>query len=251
MGEAREKSRFMYLNFYGQKVDIPYIIWRIDGADQNILIDAGCSAEDYYRVVKEGSEEGFIADGTELGQESTAMLAQIAAEELGLKINKVFVEMGDTWNCPRVGRTSASRLTYALGNALLLATEKIRETLIQRAAKMLGINKDKLTLVDGEIKVKGSSSKKLSLQKIAEVCSNEGLKLLEESWFKFPEDRYMYGHTFMASAADVEVDLITGEIKILKLINVHDSGKVINPDMANGQLYGGSIQALGYALKED
>ncbi len=191
------------------------------------------------------------AGGTELGQGSTTMLAQIVAEELGLQINKVFVEMGDTWTCPRAGRTSASRLTYVLGNALLLATEKIRDTLIQRAAKMLETNKDELIFVDGEIKAKGSSSKGLSLQEIAEVCSNEGLKLREEGWFKFPEDRYMYGHTFMASAADVEVDLITGEIKVLKLVNVHDSGKVINPDLAKGQLYGGSIQALGYALTED
>ena len=63
MGEAREKSRFTYLNFYGEKVDIPYIIWRIKGADQNIIIDAGCSAESYYTVIKEGSEEGFVAGG--------------------------------------------------------------------------------------------------------------------------------------------------------------------------------------------
>ena len=191
------------------------------------------------------------AGGTELGQGSATILAQIVAEELGLKMDKVFVEMGDTWTCPRAGRTSASRLTYVLGNALLLATKKIRERLIQRAADMLEIHKDDLLLLDGEIQAKGSSSKGLSLRKITEACSNEGLKLREEGWFKFPEDRYMYGHTFMASAADVEVDLITGEIKILKLVNVHDSGKVINPVLAKGQLYGGSIQALGYALTED
>jgi N-acyl homoserine lactone hydrolase len=63
MGPAREKSRFTYLNFYGQTVDIPYIIWRIEGADKNILIDAGCSSRDYYRVIKGGSEEGFVAGG--------------------------------------------------------------------------------------------------------------------------------------------------------------------------------------------
>lgn len=63
MGPAREKSRFTYLNFYGQTVDIPYIIWHIQGADQNILIDAGCSAADYYRVIKGGSEESFRAGG--------------------------------------------------------------------------------------------------------------------------------------------------------------------------------------------
>jgi len=191
------------------------------------------------------------AGGTELGQGITTVLAQIAAEELGLPINKVFVEMSDTWTCPRAGRTSASRLTYVLGNALLLATEKIRNTLLNRAAKMLEVSKDELILEHGKIKAKGSPSKGVGLQEVATVCSNEGLKLREEGWFKYPEDRYMYGHTFMASAADVVVDLVTGEITILKLVNIHDSGKVINPILAKGQLYGGSLQALGYALTEN
>lgn len=63
MGLAREKSRFTYLNFYGQKVDIPYIVWKIEGTDQNVIIDAGCGAEDYYRVIKGGSAGQFIAGG--------------------------------------------------------------------------------------------------------------------------------------------------------------------------------------------
>ncbi|OJX07496.1 MAG: hypothetical protein BGO72_08580 [Burkholderiales bacterium 70-64] len=63
MGPAREKSRFTYLNFYGQKVDIPYIVWRINGTEKNILVDAGCSAADYYRVVKGGGGGQFVAGG--------------------------------------------------------------------------------------------------------------------------------------------------------------------------------------------
>ncbi len=63
MGPAREKSRFTYLNFYGQKIDIPYIIWHVAGANKNILIDAGCSAADYYRVIKGCSADQFVAGG--------------------------------------------------------------------------------------------------------------------------------------------------------------------------------------------
>ena len=62
-GPAREKSRFTYLNFYGQSVDIPYIVWNIEGADQNILIDSGCSAADYYRVIKGETDQAFQAGG--------------------------------------------------------------------------------------------------------------------------------------------------------------------------------------------
>lgn len=54
MGPQREKSRFTYLNFYGQKVDIPYIIWYLEGADKHILIDSGCSSRDYVEVIKGG-----------------------------------------------------------------------------------------------------------------------------------------------------------------------------------------------------
>jgi glyoxylase-like metal-dependent hydrolase (beta-lactamase superfamily II) len=85
MGEAREKSRFTYLNFYGQKVDIPYIIWRIEGADQNILIDAGCSGEDYYRVIKEGSEEGFVAGGEKFKDVKDVTLFEDGLAKWGLK----------------------------------------------------------------------------------------------------------------------------------------------------------------------
>jgi len=63
LGPAREKSRFTYLNFYGEKVDIPYIVWRVNGTGKNILIDAGCSAEDYYRVIKGQSAAQFAAGG--------------------------------------------------------------------------------------------------------------------------------------------------------------------------------------------
>jgi CO/xanthine dehydrogenase Mo-binding subunit len=191
------------------------------------------------------------AGGCELGQGVTTLLAQIVAEELGIAIENVRVEMTDTWTCPPAGRTSASRLTYVLGNSLILATGKIRDTLLERAAKMLEINKDDLILAHGRIAVKGTPSRNLGVSEVAKACSNEGINLRQEGWFKYPESRLMYGHTFMASAADVSVDVDTGEIRVLKLVNVHDSGKVINPVMAKGQQLGGSVQALGLVLTED
>ena len=86
----------------------------------------------------------MYACGCELGQGVTTLLAQIAAEELCIEIESVRVEMTDIWTCPPAGRTSASRLTYVLGNSLILATAKIKDTLLERAAKMLELNKDDL-----------------------------------------------------------------------------------------------------------
>ncbi|MEW6262568.1 MAG: xanthine dehydrogenase family protein molybdopterin-binding subunit [Thermodesulfobacteriota bacterium] len=191
------------------------------------------------------------AGGTELGQGIQTILAQMAAEELGLEVNKVMVELSDTATCPRSGRTSASRLTYVLGNALRLAAEKIRRTVLEQAEKMMEVSRRDLELREGRIYVRGTPGSRMDLAEVAAACSAGGLNLREEGWFKYPENRYMYGHTFMATAAEVEVDLVTGEVKIRKLINVHDSGRVINPTLARGQLLGGAMQALGYALMEE
>lgn len=191
------------------------------------------------------------AGGTELGQGVTTVLAQMAAEEFGLPMERIRVEMSDNWTCPRAGRTSASRLTYGLGNAVLLATGRLRKTILARAAQMLEISAEDLVLEGAEIRPKGVPAKALSFAAVARTCSDRGDNLREEGWFRSAEDRYMYGHTFMAAAADVAVDVATGEIEILKLVNVLDMGKVLNPVMAYGQLYGGAIQALGYGLMEN
>ena len=84
MGPAREKSRFTYLNYYGQKVDIPYIVWRVEGAGKNILIDAGCSAADYYRVIKGQTKDQFVAGGERFKdvQDVTSFEDGLAAWEL-------------------------------------------------------------------------------------------------------------------------------------------------------------------------
>ena len=179
------------------------------------------------------------------------MLAQMAAEQFGLTMDSIRVEMSDTWTCPRAGRTSASRLTYGLGNALLLATGRLRQTLLARAARMLEIPAEDLALEDAEVVPKSASNKNLAFAEVARMCSDVGDNLRQEGWFRSAENRYMYGHTFMAAAADVAVDVATGEIEILNLVNVLDMGKVLNPVMAFGQLYGGATQALGYGLMEN
>jgi len=191
------------------------------------------------------------AGGTELGQGITTVLAQIAAEQFGLTMGSVLVEMSDNWTCPRAGRTSASRLSFGLGNAVLRAIERLRETLAARALKLLEVPPGELVFEDTRIGTKGMPAGSLFFAEVARACSESGDNLREEGWFRASEGRYMYGHTFMAAAADVEVDLDTGETQVLKVVNVLDMGHVLNPVMAYGQLYGGAIQALGYGLMED
>ena len=190
------------------------------------------------------------AGGTELGQGITTVLAQISADQFGLPLERIRVEMSDNWASPRAGRTSASRLTFGLGNALLLATGRLRQTLLARAGELLGSAPEALHFEEGNVCTAGVPVKALSFADVAQACWDKGDQLREEGWFRASEDRYMYGHTFMAAAADVAVDIATGEIEILKLANVLDMGRVLNPAMAFGQMYGGAVQSLGYALME-
>lgn len=193
----------------------------------------------------------IYAGGTELGQGITTVLAQIAAEQFALPMEQIRVEMSDNWTCPRAGRTSASRLTFGLGNALLQACERVRQTLFSRAGRMLEVAPADLVLQGAQFRSRNGPASALAFGEVAQACSDRGDNLREEGWFRAGEDRYMYGHTFMAAAADVAVDLMTGEIEILKLVNVLDMGRILNPVMAYGQLYGGAMQAVGFGLMEN
>lgn len=202
-------------------------------------------------IHSDGSVTVF-AGGTELGQGITTALAQMTADALGgIPIERIRVEMSDTWTSPRAGRTSASRLTYLLGNALLDAAAKLRVTLLGRAAKLLDSSAETLCCECGQIRGPDTNDAALSFEAVAAACWDKGDNLREQGWYRHHEDRYIYGHTFMVAAADVEVNLLSGEIRILNLVNVLDMGKAINPVMAYGQLYGAAIQALGYGLLEN
>ncbi len=91
LGPARQKSRFTYLNFYGETVDIPYIVWRINGADKNILIDVGCGAEDYYRIIKGGSATQFAAGGESFKDVQDVTKFEDGLAEWGLKPDDIDV----------------------------------------------------------------------------------------------------------------------------------------------------------------
>ncbi|MFQ5692663.1 MAG: xanthine dehydrogenase family protein molybdopterin-binding subunit, partial [Nitrospinota bacterium] len=189
--------------------------------------------------------------GCEIGQGISTVLAQIAAEEFGVHVDDVGVHMTDTATAPKAGRTSASRMSYVSGNALLLAAGAIKDRLRERAASALETAAEELEFGEGRIFVRGFPERGLALASVCDKCFQEGINLKEESWFRHPANRYIYGGTFMVSVADVEVDPETGEVRVLQLVSAHDIGRVINLQGAEGQLEGGAIQGLGHILMEE
>ena len=185
----------------------------------------------------------------EMGQGVATVLSQVVAEVLGLQAQSISLVLADTGAAPKSGPTTASRQTYVSGNAVLTAAGKLRERLLQRASKELEIDARDLTMEGGRVVPVDCSGPGLDLARVAALCYQEGINLREEAWFKANHGALL-GHTFTASIADVAVDRLTGKVRVKKLVCSHDTGKAINPLGVAGQLYGGAVQAQGYALSE-
>jgi len=183
------------------------------------------------------------------GQGADTVLAQIAATEFGVPLEKVEVVLGDIDTAPKSGPQIASRHTYVAGNALLLAAGELKRRILDVAAKILEEDKESLSFSDGMVVCSSNPSKKMALSELANKSYAQGINLRQESWFK--ATHAMIGHTFTVSIADVEVNTITGEINIQRMVNVHDIGKAINPVAVIGQLTGGALMSQGWALMED
>ncbi|MEA1940044.1 MAG: xanthine dehydrogenase family protein molybdopterin-binding subunit [Candidatus Caldatribacteriota bacterium] len=197
----------------------------------------------------------------DLGGGQASLLSQIAANELGVPMKKVKVYNTDSMLTPLAGTTTATRQTYMSGNAALKAAREVRNRILNKAAEVLNVNPDKLDIVSEKIIVKYDKSEYLPLTEAIQACNAEGIELYSEAQFNapftgIPDLTDMKGMTFPdfafgAQAVEVAVDIETGQVKVLKIVSCYDVGKALNPASVEGQMEGGSIQGIGYALSED
>ena len=203
-----------------------------------------------------GASVEVFLDGTalvrsgvcEIGSGITTVLAQVAAEELGLTMEQVSVLSGHTESTPDAGPIVASRQAYCSGNAVRLAADDVRARIIEVASDILHTDENELELTQGNVRVRGGE-RLVSLSDVAEVCHRTGVNLVGSAWFMGTQETD--GYTFMTTIADVEVDEETGQVRVLKIVNAHDCGKALNPANVKGQLIGGSLMGIGYALYEE
>lgn len=189
------------------------------------------------------------SSASELGQGIRTVLSMMAAEVFGLSVGDVHVILADTDRTPKTGLTVASRQTYVSGNALLLAAKNLKKRLLDKASQVLEIEPESLIFKDGEIVSVDNPEKGMEIRQLAQICYRDGIKLREESWFKGTHAER--GQTFQASLVDLEVNEVTGDVNVLKLICASDVGRVIMPGSLRGQFFGGCIQGMGYALSEN
>jgi xanthine dehydrogenase molybdenum-binding subunit len=180
----------------------------------------------------------------------------MVVEELGVNYSKVEVILGDTGQCLDGGPTTASRQTYVTGNAVRYAARQVRQALSGAAAEELDAAPD--ALVFQEERISRPDGRSISLVEALTLAKREGRSLDASHVYTPPktvpleeqgDKHFAYGYA--AQAAQVEVDVTTGEVKVLKVIAAHDVGRAINPMAVEGQLEGGVMMGLGYALTED
>jgi CO/xanthine dehydrogenase Mo-binding subunit len=197
----------------------------------------------------------------DIGGGQASSLCQITAEVLGVPLEDIKIYIADTALTPLAGTTTATRQLYMSGNATLIAAREVRKVLIKKAGEILGIDPVKLDLADREVIDKEGTGKGLSLKEVVRACASDGLPLYHVALFKAPfrnvaqferiEGQVFPDFTFGTHGAQVAIDEETGQIHVLKLISSFDVGRAINRLSVEGQIEGGAIYAMGYALTEE
>jgi len=234
---------------YGRTVWFPdsALAWLSIQADGTLLIRSG------------------VAD---VGGGQAASLCQIASEILGVSLERISVYIGDTALTPPAGGTFATRVLYMSGNAIMQAALKLRGLVAPVAAEALGCPVAEVVFEDGRVKAEGKSAsggapeEGISLGELVRLC--EARSIDPTTLYVFHPDAKRRGfdtetgqgasfpdYSYGTHAAEVEVDLETGEVEVLKYATCHDVGRAINPLRVEGQMQGGAMQGLGYALMEE
>ena len=191
----------------------------------------------------------------DMGQGLSVVLAQIAAEELGMPVAQVRVLLSDTDLTPDGGPTTASRQTYVSGNAARYAAVTMREALASVAAERLSVAPEQLRFEGGCVRYNGSS---VEIGEIVNWMHEQGQDAKVRYSYNAPETKPLgtggdmhFAFSYATQAALVEVDTETGEVKVLKIIAANDVGRAINPRTLQGQVEGGITMGMGNCLTED
>lgn len=198
--------------------------------------------------LNEDGSFNLMTGATDIGQGSDTVLAQIAAEVLGVSTDAIIVNSSDTDVSVFDYGAYASSTTYVTGNGVRRAAQAVLEQILQVAADMLESQPSQLTIVDGII-CSGNSRSDVCLADIAAATlygpHRQQIMAKGDSWCQTSPP------PFYAQFVEITVDLLTGQITVDRMINVIDLGRAINPALASGQVEGAVAMGLGYALTEE
>ena len=195
--------------------------------------------------------------GTEMGQGLNTKVAQVVAHELGLNLDQVRVTATDTSKVANTSATAASTGTDLNGKAAQDAATQIRRRLVEVAAQAFGVDQDQVRLANGLVQVAGQT---LPFFELVEKAYQARVQLWSDGFYATPglhwDSKRMKGHPFYyfsygAAVAEVIIDTLTGESRLLRADVLHDVGQSINPALDIGQVEGAFIQGMGWLTSEE
>ena len=200
---------------------------------------------------------GLTRDGTISIKIGTADISGVntafvmmAADTFGVTPDKVKITSGDTGSEIFGPNSGGSKITYTVGPALIKAVEEVKRQTLEIVADMLEVASEDLEIVDGSVQVKGTPDTAIPLAEIAAKSTGFGAKYAPV-YATGRNAQTMRSPAFSAQLAEVEIDRETGAVTVHKLVAVQDVGKALNPLTVEGQVLGGAMQGLGWALYEE
>ena len=206
-----------------------------------------------------------LTGAIDIGQGAETVITQIIAEELSVDMDDIKIIASDTDTTPQDIGAWISGLTYVTGNAARQAAHNARLKLLDVAAEQMNVLKDDLYLENKEVVSKSNPDNRLTYQQViaASVANHRGDTIIGEGFWRTMRDepnhpslattkgRWTENYAFSAQVAEVEVDIETGDAKLVKALTVHDCGFPINPALVKGQIDGQVSMALGHAFMEE
>jgi CO/xanthine dehydrogenase Mo-binding subunit len=212
-------------------------------------------------TIEQDGSINMISDLTEMGQGMRTAHAQIAAETMGVTLDKFTFVNTDTSMIMDGGPTVASRGTLAGGQAVLTAAQKLKTRLKKAATQKFECNLEDIKIEKNIIFNSRNEAQNIEFEELVSYCLNDlGLSLSAQGWYNpGPEEldeetgqgkaypTYVYG----CAVTEITVDVKTGKVNVDKITAGYDIGTPINPQQVKGQLYGGLMQGLGYSIMEE
>jgi xanthine dehydrogenase molybdenum-binding subunit len=212
---------------------------------------------------KAGAEVELYGDGTfevrsssaEMGQGLVTVMQTIVAEEMAVSPSQVRVLVMDTDLTPNGGPTTASRQTYVTGNASRYAAKTLRNAITSALAEKYDVKPEQIKFKDGIVHANGNSMTYAEVAKEMKSMGQQPRALYE---YEAPRTQPLgsggdmhFAFSFGVQAAEVEVNKLTGEVRVLRVISANDVGMAVNPLGLQGQIEGGVMMGLGNALTEE
>jgi xanthine dehydrogenase YagR molybdenum-binding subunit len=209
---------------------------------------AGHASNCRVNIHPDGSVEVELGS-QDLGTGTRTAILQVAAETLGLPMNAIKLNIGDS-SLPKSGASGGSTTIGGVSASTRISTSAALEQLLEVVAESLGAKPEELEAVDGRIQVKGNPNKAMTWK---QACQKLGMKTISVTQAYDPRNPRGMSTLGVGGVqmADVSVDIETGVVKINKIVGVQDCGLIVNPKLADSQMYGGIIMGVCAALMEE